>query len=105
MRVDESASGSELRLRAGERLEVVLAEAPTTGYRWRLVSEGAPACRRDSDRFEAPPSATAGGPGRYTLTFTFASVQPGAGEIELTCARTFGEHRRGSGPRCPGPPS
>jgi predicted secreted protein len=88
MRVDESASGSELRLRAGERLEVVLAEAPTTGYRWRLVSEGAPACRRDSDRFEAPPSATPGAPGRHT--FTFGGVQPGAGEIELTCARTFG---------------
>jgi len=32
MRVDESASGSELRLRAGERLEVVLAETPTPGY-------------------------------------------------------------------------
>ena len=88
MRVDDSASGSELRLRAGETLEVVLAETPTSGYRWRLVSDGAPACRSDSDRFEPPSSRTPGAPGRHTFTFT--AVQRGAGEIELVYARSFG---------------
>jgi inhibitor of cysteine peptidase len=88
MHLDESASGTELRLRAGDTLEVTLAETPTTGYRWRLVSDGAPACRAGSDRFEPPSSMTPGASGRHTFTFT--TVQRGAGEIVLVSVRSFG---------------
>jgi predicted secreted protein len=88
MRVDESASGSELRLTVGEALEVALAETPTAGHRWRVVSDVAPACRSGADRFEPPPGSTPGAPGRHTFTFTGA--QRGVAEIELVYARSFG---------------
>ncbi len=87
MRVDETASGSEIRPAVGETLEVVLSETRTTGHRWTVQSDGAPVCRLEHDRFDPPP-ATPGAPGRHTWTFT--AVQAGAAAIELAYARSFG---------------
>jgi len=87
MRVDETANGNEVRMKVGEMLEVVLAETRATGYRWKVASDGAPVCRLERDRFEAP-SATPGAPARHTWTFT--AVQAGAATIELAYARSFG---------------
>ncbi len=86
MRADETANESEIRMNLGETLDVVLAETRTTGYRWKVASDGAPVCRLERDRFEAPP-ATPGAPGRHTWTFT--AVQVGAATIELAYARPF----------------
>jgi len=86
MRVDETANGTEIRMKVGETLDVVLAETRTTGYRWNVASDGAPVCRLGHDRFEAP-SAVPGAPGRHTWTFT--AVQVGAATIELAYARSF----------------
>jgi len=87
MRVDETANGNEIRMKVGETLEVVLAETRTAGYRWNVASDGAPVCRLERDRLEAP-SATPGAPARHTWTFTAA--QAGAAAIELAYARSFG---------------
>ncbi len=87
MRVDETANGTEIRMKVGETLDVVLAETRTTGYRWNVASDGAPVCRLERDRFEAPPAAVPGAPGRHTWTFT--AVQVGATTIELAYARSF----------------
>ena len=88
MRVDDSASGSGLTLRMGETLEVVLGETRTTGYRWLLVSNGAPVCRVESEASEPPSSPKPGAPGRHVFAFT--GVERGAGVVELVYARPFG---------------
>jgi predicted secreted protein len=87
MRLDEAAHGSEIRLRLGQELDVVLVEARTAGYRWAVVSDGSPVCRLERDRFEPPPPVP-GAPGRHT--WTFSAIQAGAAEIELAYARSFG---------------
>jgi len=87
MRFDETASGDEVRVRVGQELEVVLSETPTTGYRWKVVSDGAPVCRIERDEFQAP-SPTPGAPGRHI--WTFSAAQAGAAGIELAYRRSFG---------------
>ncbi len=87
MRVDEAANGTEVRVEVGEALEVVLAEGRSTGYRWNVASDGAPVCRLERDRFEAP-SETPGAPGRHSWTLT--AVQAGAADVEFAYARPFG---------------
>ena len=88
MRVDETASGSEQRLRLGEVLEVALAETRTAGYRWRIVADGAPACRVEADRPEPPGTTVPGAPGRRV--FRFVAVARGTGLVELRSERSFG---------------
>ncbi len=87
MRLDASASGTRVRLRPGDSLDVVLAETPTTGYRWKLVEAGAPVLRLEADRFD-PPGATPGAPGSHAWTFSVA--QPGSARLALAYVRPFG---------------
>jgi inhibitor of cysteine peptidase len=58
--VDQHYAGQTVDLPVGQVMELRLAENPTTGYRWALVADGAPACLVVSDRFDHP----AGPPGR-----------------------------------------
>ncbi len=86
MTVDERQSGTAVSLAAGERLEVSLAETPTTGYRWRVEADGAPACRVVEDRFEAP-GPRPGAPGRRLLVLE--GTGRGAAELRLACVRAW----------------
>lgn len=87
MRVDERVHDSELRLRVQELLDLVLPEAPTTGYGWVLVASGEPVCRLEEDDF-VPPSTTApGASGRHR--WTFRAIREGRTAIELHYARAF----------------
>jgi inhibitor of cysteine peptidase len=92
LHLDESYSGREIELGAGEEFELRLHENPTTGFRWRLESDGEPACKLQSDFFE-----TANGtPGRGgTHYWRFQAVQEGLGHIELVYRRSF-EHDESS---------
>ncbi len=87
VRVGESASGTEVRLRAGDILEVSLAETRTTGYRWEVVSDGAPACRAEGEDFAAPPRPP-GAPGLHT--WMFRAAQAGNASLEMAYRRPFG---------------
>jgi predicted secreted protein len=87
MRFDETANGSEVRLRLGQELEIVLAETRTTGYRWDIVEGGAPVCRLVSDAFEADGSAP-GAPGRHT--WRIGAAEAGTGTFSLAYRRQFG---------------
>jgi len=84
---DESANGSEVTVRPGERFEVRLKETPTTGFRWRLTSDGSPICDLVSDSFEAPHENIPGGPGRRI--FIFQVEHGGRAMIELTSQRSW----------------
>jgi inhibitor of cysteine peptidase len=84
--LDESANGQEVELAVGQELEVCLRENPTTGYRWRLDAEGAPACRLIEDFARIPNDP----PGRGgTHHWHFQGVQAGDAAIELASRRSW----------------
>jgi inhibitor of cysteine peptidase len=84
--VDQAYSGKTLDLPIGEVMEVRLAENPTTGYRWSIVVNGAPACAMLSDRFEHP----SGPPGRGgEHTWHIKGVVAGECDITMLYRRSF----------------
>ena len=87
MVVDESADGQSLTLAVGESLMVELAENPTTGFRWTLTSDGAPACAASGESYEADQSTGLGRGGRHR--WQFQAAQPGRGTIALSHSRPW----------------
>jgi predicted secreted protein len=84
--VDESANGKDIELLRGAALRLHLPESPATGYRWTLISGGAPAL--DLLREEREPAAGAmGGSGQHD--WIFRAVEAGVGRIELHYARPW----------------
>jgi len=83
---DEQRNGDEVDLTSGAEFEVSLAERPTTGYRWNVISSGEPACRIRHDSFDAD-TALHGGSGARILYFE--AVEPGLGVIELAYRRAW----------------
>lgn len=105
---DESYSGRTVKLLTGETLEIALAENPTTGYRWSLISpaakalinatppESAPetaketpnsACRFVSDSYEAGRAGVAGQGGIHR--WQFRAIEAGACSIALEYRRSW----------------
>ena len=84
--LNESYNEREIELRAGEEFEIRLPENPTTGFRWRLVSDGEPVCVLQSDFFE-PTDRTPGRGGSHYWRFLAAQV--GLGNIDLVYRRSF----------------
>ena len=85
-RVDESSDGREVELPVGLGLEIRQSERPTTGFRWRLESDGRPACVLVGNSFQ--PASDRPGGGR-THRWQFRGAQPGAGLIELRYRRSW----------------
>jgi inhibitor of cysteine peptidase len=86
VQVDESHNGSEIDLRTGEPLEIRLSENPTTGFRWGLESNGAPACILVEDVYETS-SVTPGAGGNHRWRFQAAQI--GEGRIRLGYRRSW----------------
>jgi predicted secreted protein len=85
--LNESANGRDLILRRGETFEITLAERPTTGFRWKMVSDGAPTCVLVGDSFEAPTDRTPGRTGQHS--WTFRVERSGRATIELAAVRSW----------------
>jgi inhibitor of cysteine peptidase len=67
-------------------MEIRLAENPTTGYRWTVVANGAPACAMVGDRFERP----TGPPGKGGQhLWQIKGIVPGDCEIAMQYRRSF----------------
>jgi inhibitor of cysteine peptidase len=82
----ESFNGQTVDVSVGQTIEVRLQENPTTGFRWRLASDGGPACRIIDDALNAP----AGPPGRGgEHKWTFEAIRTGECDIELRYARPW----------------
>lgn len=88
LQIDAHSNGREVSLRAGETLEISLAENRTTGFRWRLESNAGPACKLLKSSFEASLGATGRGGVHH---WQFQAVQAGAGKIELEYRRPWEE--------------
>jgi inhibitor of cysteine peptidase len=86
LHVDERADGGECRPVLGQRLEVVLPENPTTGFRWHLVDDGRPVVTLSDDRFDTPGRAPGQGGNRR---WTFDAVRPGRTVIRAVYRRSW----------------
>jgi inhibitor of cysteine peptidase len=86
MQFDEQRNGDQVDLGSGTQFDVRLVEQPTTGFRWRVVGDGEPACRLCGDTFDADASRHGAGGVRV---LHFETVQPGEGEIQLAYRRSW----------------
>ena len=84
--LDETYNEREIELRVGEEFEIRLPENPTTGFRWRLVSNGEPVSVLQSDFFEPSDSTPGRGGSHY---WRFQAAQVGLGNIDLVYQRSF----------------
>jgi inhibitor of cysteine peptidase len=84
--LDESNNEHEIELGVGEEFELQLPENPTTGFRWKFVSNGGSACVLQSDNFE-PTNRTPGQGG--THLWRFKAAQIGLVTIDLVYQRSF----------------
>jgi inhibitor of cysteine peptidase len=90
--LDESSDGRELELSVGQEFELHLNENPTTGFRWRVSADGAPACLLIKDEFHAPAENRPGQGGRHV--WQFRAAQSGQSQIALAYARAGGNATR-----------
>jgi inhibitor of cysteine peptidase len=86
--ITETSDGSTITLAVGQMVELRLKENPTTGFRWRLQRDGAPACRIVSDALEPPAAEGPPVPGRGgTHVWHIQAVQVGLCDLALTYER------------------
>jgi inhibitor of cysteine peptidase len=88
--LDQSSHNTEVVLRVGEILEIVLPENPTTGYHWELRSGGEPACAPRDSTFE--PGGTKPGQGGVRR-WRFEAVRQGSGTIDLVNRRSWEKNK------------
>ena len=84
--IDQNNSGQTIDLPIGQVMELRLAENPTTGYRWTVVADGAPACVVVGDRCERPAGPPGQG-GEHTWQIQGALV--GECRIAMQYGRSF----------------
>jgi inhibitor of cysteine peptidase len=86
IRINESYSGQEVGLAAGEVLEITLVENRTTGFQWALKTKPESSCMLIIDESVG----TAGPPGKGgSHRWCFRAVRPGTGAIELEYRRPW----------------
>lgn len=90
--LDARADGHLLNLAVGEVISIRLEENPTTGYRWRVDSSGAPALALDLDNYEASPGGATGSPGHHVWRFRAVTAQTAT--IRLSYQRRAGAPAR-----------
>src|SRR5262249_53480298 len=83
IQVTESDNGQQINLRRNEIVEVDLDENPTTGYRWHIVSDGAPVCALTVNSFQAGQNTGQGG----KHSWQFQAAKTGTGKISLAYRR------------------
>ena len=87
--LNESSNGQEIQLQTGQKFEIGLPEIPTTGFRWSLVSSGAPACVALDNFYQQPDIHALDQEG--THHWQFEAAQAGLGQIEIVYRRSWGQ--------------
>lgn len=87
LHTDEHHNGRTEELVAGDFLEIVLAENPTTGYRWHFVETGRPVCVLTQDAYEPKGEGVPGQGGVHR--WKFHAAEPGSCKIELAYRRSW----------------
>jgi len=90
LHADEQSNGRTLKLAAGELLEIVLGENPTTGYRWRFAETGAPTCTLVSDAYEPSGEGVPGQGGVHR--WKIQAAEAGTCRIELVYQRPWDQN-------------
>lgn len=83
----EQDTGQTVELRAGDRLEVVLAGNPTTGYRWEQTGGDAAILQPEGEPSFTADSTLVGAGG--TFGFSFAAAAAGQTTLTLVYRRSF----------------
>ena len=86
MQFNESANNQIVNVKPNDAFELVLPEARTAGYRWKLKTSPEPACTLQ-DETTQPNSTGIGGAGHHS--WRFRATSPGICEIELHYARPW----------------
>lgn len=82
---DEADNGQTVTMAAGDVLQVMLSENPTTGYLWAIVTNDEAVLRlSDEPAYEVESDAIGAG---GTKTFLFDAVGPGTSVLRLVNAR------------------
>lgn len=85
--VGERDAGSTVTLHRGERLAVVLAGNPSTGFSWQLVSAAGPVLAQRGEPEFTRGGSLPGAGGRYRYAFT--AEERGEVSLEFIYRRTF----------------
>ncbi len=88
MRIDERHNATEEAVQPGETLEIVLGENRSSGFRWRLLADGAPVLRLEKDQYHAA-AQPLGAPGQHTWLMQVQTV--GDATVELAYSRGWQE--------------
>ena len=86
LQIDESFLDRTVSLPVGQVIELRLKENPTTGFRWSIAADGAPACAVVADSFERRPSPPGAG-GEHA--WRIKAVRAGTCHLELIYRRPF----------------
>lgn len=84
--IDQAQNNGAIDVSSGDAIEVRLHENPTTGYRWHLQSDGAPALRLLQDLSEAPTASVGAGGQR---SWKFVAEDPGSAELRMDLRRSW----------------
>ncbi len=88
--IDASFDGRSIEVRAGDSVEISLAENQSAGFRWNVASGGEPACTLVQDYVEAHALP----PGREGVHhWQFRAEQVGVGTIKLAYCRPWEQDR------------
>ena len=85
LRFNDGNSGQTAQIPLGDDFEIALTENPSTGFRWKVNSDGAPVCTREGDEFE--PGVGIGAAG--THHWRFHAAQAGECSIAMALERSW----------------
>jgi inhibitor of cysteine peptidase len=84
--IDETQNNGAAEVLVGAPFRVQLSENPTTGYRWHLLTAGAPALHVIEDSFQA----SRGGPGSAGVRYwIFVADHPVATALRMELRRSW----------------
>ena len=87
IRLDQSDSGNEVSVDAGDQIEIILDSNPSTGFSWVIDQGTTDVANLVTRTFEAGDTDLIGAAG--TETFVFEALGPDAGVIRLVYIRPF----------------
>ena len=85
MEIDARSNGERIPAQVGDEIRLTLSETPTTGFRWKLIADGEPACEHVGETIEA--GAAPGGPA--ARDWRFRAARPGLAHVELVLVRSW----------------
>lgn len=87
VQLSEESAGREITARVGERIELVLPETESTGYRWHVSGTCLELMATELDESRPPMTSRPGAPGEHR--WVFLAKVAGRCELRLMSARSW----------------